>query len=55
VGRVTKVEMTFYSSRGLESSGPGRVVGGDGADSMLQFWLKRGGDETKHCRNMKRR
>jgi hypothetical protein len=25
------------------------------ADSMVQFRLKRGGDEMKHCRKMKRR
>jgi hypothetical protein len=26
-----------------------------GADSMLRFRLKRGGDGMKHCRKMKRR
>jgi hypothetical protein len=29
--------MTFYNSREWESRGPGRVAGGGGADSMLQF------------------
>jgi hypothetical protein len=24
-------------------------------DSMFQFWLERGGDRTKHCRNMNQR
>jgi hypothetical protein len=33
----------------------GRVTCGDGADLMLQFWLKIGGGGTKHCRKMKRR
>jgi hypothetical protein len=31
------------------------VASGSGADSMLQFWLERGGDGIKHCRKMKRR
>jgi hypothetical protein len=31
------------------------VTSGGGADSMLQFWLKRGGDKMKHCKKMKRR
>jgi hypothetical protein len=26
--------------------------GGSRADSMLQFWLERGGDGTKHCQKM---
>jgi hypothetical protein len=26
-----------------------------GVDSMLQFWLERGGDGMKHCQKMKRR
>jgi hypothetical protein len=30
-----------------ESDGPGRVVGGGGANSILQFQLERGDDETK--------
>jgi hypothetical protein len=32
---------------------PERVVGGDGADSMLWFGLKREGNRTKHYRKMK--
>jgi hypothetical protein len=48
MGRVTKVEMAFYSSGGWESGCLRRVVSGGGADSMLRFCLKRGGDETKH-------
>jgi hypothetical protein len=55
VGRVVKVEMTFYISGGWESGGLGRVVGGGGADSMLPFWLKRGGDVMKHYQKMKQR
>jgi hypothetical protein len=35
VQRVAKVEMTFYSSGGWESDGPGRVAGGGGANSMF--------------------
>jgi hypothetical protein len=31
------------------------VVDGAGVDSMLQFWLERGGDGMKHCRKMKQR
>jgi hypothetical protein len=31
------------------------VADGSGADSMLQFQLKRGGDGIKHCQKMKRR
>jgi hypothetical protein len=42
VGRVVKVEMTFYSSEGWKSAG-----GGD-ANSILRFRLKRGGDWMKH-------
>ncbi len=34
---------------------PGRVTGGGGADSILQFQLEMGGDETKYYREMKRR
>jgi hypothetical protein len=35
--------------------GPGRVADGGGADSMLWFWLKMGGDEMKCYRKMNRR
>jgi hypothetical protein len=31
------------------------MADGGGADSILRFWLERGGDGTKHCRKMKRR
>jgi hypothetical protein len=55
MGRVIKIEMIFYSIGGWESGGTVRVACDGGADSMLQFWLKRGGDGTKHCRKMKRR
>jgi hypothetical protein len=37
MGRVTKINMTFYSSRGWESDGPRRVANGGGVDSM--FWF----------------
>jgi hypothetical protein len=30
------------------------VTGCDGADSMHQFWLERGGDGMKRCRMIKR-
>jgi hypothetical protein len=51
----SSLKCLFYSSGGCESGYPRRVTGGDGADSMLQFWLNRGADGTKHCRKMKRR
>jgi hypothetical protein len=35
------------------SGGPGRVADSSGADSMLRFWLERGGNETNHCQKMK--
>jgi hypothetical protein len=35
--------------------GPRRVACGAGADSMLQFWLKMGGNGTKRYQKMKRR
>jgi hypothetical protein len=54
-GKVTKVEITFYSSAEWELGGSGRVAGGGGEDSMLQFHLERGGDGTKHYLKMKRR
>jgi hypothetical protein len=31
----------------------GRVAGSGGADSMLRFWLERGGNGMKHCQKMK--
>jgi hypothetical protein len=34
---------------------PGRVAGGGIVDSLLQFWLERGGDEMKCCQKMKKR
>jgi hypothetical protein len=39
----------------VEADNPGRVAYSSGVDSMLQFWLERGGDGTKRCRKMKRR
>jgi hypothetical protein len=44
---------SFYSSGGCESIGPGRVAYGCGANSILQFQLRRGGNETKSCWKMK--
>jgi hypothetical protein len=38
---------------GVGRSGEGSLR--DCADSMLQFWLKRGGDGTKHYQKMKQR
>jgi hypothetical protein len=55
MGRVTKVEMTFFSIEGWELGSPRRVASSSGADSMLQFWLERGGDGTQRCWKMKRR
>jgi hypothetical protein len=46
--RVINVEIIFYSSGGWKSGCLRRVVSGGGADSMLRFCLKRGGDGTKH-------
>jgi hypothetical protein len=34
---------------------PRRVAGGGGVDSMLQFWLERGGGEMKCYQKMKQR
>jgi hypothetical protein len=53
-GMMTKVEMIFYSNGGWEWGGLGRVAYDSGANSMLQFRLKRGGDGTNHCRKRKR-
>jgi hypothetical protein len=53
VERVTKINITFYSSEGWESDGPRRVI--DGGDSMLWFRLKRRSNKTKHCPKIKRR
>jgi hypothetical protein len=53
--RVTKVKITFYISEWWESSGMERVVGSGGADSILIFQLKRGGNGTKYCRKLNRR
>jgi hypothetical protein len=50
---VIKIEIIFYSSGGWESDGPGRVTGGDGIDSILQFRLEMGDDGMNHCRKMK--
>jgi hypothetical protein len=46
---------SFHSNGEWESSGPRRVGCGGGADSMLQFRLKRGGNGTKCCQKMKQR
>jgi hypothetical protein len=55
VGRVTNIEMTFYSYGRWESDCPGRVADGSAVNSLLWFWLKRRGDRIKHCQNMKQR
>jgi hypothetical protein len=52
MGRVTKIEMIFYNSGGWEPNGAGRIACGGGVNSMLQFQLERGSDETKRCRKM---
>jgi hypothetical protein len=48
------LRLTFYSSGGWESSGSGKMAHGGGADLMLRFRLKRGGDGMKYCRKIKR-
>jgi hypothetical protein len=55
IGRVVKVEMTFYSSRGWELGGSGMVDYGGGVNSMLQFYLERRDDGMKRCWKMKRK
>jgi hypothetical protein len=54
-GEWSWLRLSFYTSGGCESDGPWRVVCCVGADSMLQFWLDRGGDMMNHCRKMKQR
>jgi hypothetical protein len=50
MGRVVKVEIIFFIAVvGEKSGGLGRVAYGGGVNLILQFRLKRGGDETKHC------
>jgi hypothetical protein len=52
---VIKIEIIFYSSEDWESSGSRRVACDSGADSILQFCLKREGDRKKCCWKMKQR
>jgi hypothetical protein len=54
-GEWPSLKSPFYSIVGWKSDSLGRVAGGSGADSMIQFWLERGGDGMKCCRKMKRR
>jgi hypothetical protein len=54
-GEWSILRWPFYSSRGCESDGLRRLADNDGADSMLQFWLERKDDETKHWQKMKQR
>jgi hypothetical protein len=49
----SRLRWHFYSIGEWKSDDPGRVVGGGGLDSMLQFWLKRGDNVIKHCQKMK--
>jgi hypothetical protein len=53
VGRVTTVEIPFYSSGGCESECPRRVTGGGDVDLILLFRLEGGGDEMKYYQKMK--
>jgi hypothetical protein len=46
---VTKLIWSFYSSKGWELGGPGRVAYFGGADSMLLFQFKREGNGMKCC------
>jgi hypothetical protein len=48
VEKVLRSEWPFLNNRGWESGGLGRVADDGGVNLMLQFWLKRGGNETKH-------
>jgi hypothetical protein len=50
VGKVTKVEMIFFRAvEGGELGDTERMACSGGADSMLWFWLQRGGDRMKRC------
>jgi hypothetical protein len=55
-GKLPRLRWPFYSSRGCELDGPrgGEGIACDGGvNSMLQFWLERGGNGTKRYRKMK--
>jgi hypothetical protein len=54
-GEWSRLRWSFYSSEVWGSSSLGRIVWGSGVDSMLQFWLEKGGDRKKRCRKMMRR
>jgi hypothetical protein len=54
-GEWSMLRWSFYSSGGWELNDPRRIAYGGGADSMLYFQLKRGGDGIKCCQKMKRR
>jgi hypothetical protein len=55
VGRVTNIEMTFYSNGRWESDVSERVADSSGVNSMLQFYLERGDGRTNHFYKMKQR
>jgi hypothetical protein len=55
VGRVAEIRVPFLQQQGAKAGGPIRVADDSDADSILRFWLERGGDGTKHYKNMKRR
>jgi hypothetical protein len=52
-GEWPRLRWPFYSSGGWESRCSARVAEGSGADSMVQYRLKRGGIRTKHYRKIK--
>jgi hypothetical protein len=53
-GEWSRLKWFFYSCGGWEPGVPERIACGGGADSMIQFQLKRGRNRTKRCRKMKR-
>jgi hypothetical protein len=55
LGEWPRLRWYFYSSRGWESGGLGRVTDSSGANSILRFWLEMGDDGMKRCRKMKLR
>jgi hypothetical protein len=52
-GEWINLRWSFYSNWGWESGGPQRMDCGGGADSILQFWLERRGDQMKRCHKIK--
>jgi hypothetical protein len=53
-GEWLRLRWPFYSNGGWESGGPTRVANSSAVESMVQFWLERGGDRMKRCLKVKR-